>query len=99
MAVNANMPILIVDDNRTMVRITSQLLRQAGFVDVDGASDGAEALAMVQAKPYRLVISDWNMAEVSGLDLLRKLRTGAGTSGPRFIMATAEGSSDRIVQA
>src|SRR5579862_8370589 len=75
---NASLPILVVDDNRTMVRITTELLRQVGYVNVDGAADGSQALAMAAKKTYDLVISDWNMAEVKGLDLLRALKPTAG---------------------
>ena len=99
MSQNASLPILVVDDNKTMVRITTELLRQVGYVNVDGAADGSQALAMAAKKSYDLVISDWNMAEVSGLDLLRALKPAAGEHGPRFIMATAESKTDRIVQA
>ena len=96
---NTSLPILVVDDNRTMVRITTELLRQVGYLNVDGAADGSQALAMAAKKTYDLVISDWNMAEVSGLDLLRALKPAAGDQRPRFIMATAESKTDRIVQA
>ena len=99
MPVNENMPILVVDDYKTMVRITTELLRQIGYLNVDGATDGAEALAMARGKKYQLVISDWNMADVSGLDLLRKLKATGGDDAPRFIMATAESKTDRIIQA
>ena len=96
---NESMPILVVDDNKTMVRITGELLRQIGYTNVDGAADGSVALEMVAEKTYELIISDWNMAEVSGLDLLRKLKAINGARAPRFIMATAESKTDKIVQA
>jgi two-component system, chemotaxis family, chemotaxis protein CheY len=99
MPLNATLPILVVDDNKTMVRITTELLRQVGYLNVDGAADGSQALAMAAKKTYDLVISDWNMAEVSGLDLLRALKPRPSDQGPRFIMATAESKTDRIVQA
>ena len=99
MSVNEHLPILVVDDHRTMVRITTEMLRQIGYLDVDGASDGSEALAMARKKKYALVISDWNMADVSGLDLLRKLKDLCEGDMPRFIMATAESKTDRIIQA
>ena len=99
MPVDVNLPILVVDDNKTMVRITTALLNQLGFTDIDGASDGSEALAMAGGKKYRLVISDWNMADVSGLDLLHELKAREGRDAPRFIMATAESKTDRIIEA
>jgi len=91
--------ILVVDDYKTMVRITCELLRQIGFQDVDGATDGAQALAMAREKEYKLVISDWNMDSLNGMDLLRALKEEHGDDAPRFIMATAESKTDRIVAA
>src|ERR1700683_1763937 len=74
MALDPSMPVLVVDDYSTMVRIIRNLLRQLGFADVDDARDGAEAIAKMQAKRYGLVISDWNMAPMTGFDLLRQVR-------------------------
>jgi two-component system chemotaxis response regulator CheY len=59
MALDPSMPVLVVDDYSTMVRIIRNLLRQVGFSDVDDANDGAAALAKMRAKRYGLVISDW----------------------------------------
>ena len=59
MAVDLSMPILIVDDYATMIRILRNLLGQLGFVNVDDASDGSGALTKLRARKYRLVISDW----------------------------------------
>ena len=61
MALDPSMPVLVVDDYSTMVRIIRNLLHQLGFSDVDDANDGAAALAKMRAKRYGLVISDWNM--------------------------------------
>jgi two-component system, chemotaxis family, chemotaxis protein CheY len=69
MALDPSMPVLVVDDYSTMVRIIRNLLRQVGFSDVDDANDGAAALAKMRAKRYGLVISDWNMEPMSGYDL------------------------------
>jgi two-component system, chemotaxis family, chemotaxis protein CheY len=66
MALDPSMPVLVVDDYSTMVRIIRNLLRQVGFSDVDDANDGAAALAKMRAKRYGLVISDWNMKPMSG---------------------------------
>ena len=97
MAINENMAILVVDDHNTMVRITADLLRSIGFRDIDGAADGAAALAMAEKKKYDLVISDWNMAEITGLDLLHRLKDAK--DHPRFIMVSAESRTDRIIEA
>ena len=74
MAVDLSMPVLVVDDYNTMVRIIRNLLKQLGFEDVDDASDGSAALAKMRAKKYGLVISDWNMAPMTGYDLLKEVR-------------------------
>ena len=66
MALDPSMPVLVVDDYSTMVRIIRNLLHQLGFSDVDDANDGAAALAKMRAKRYGLVISDWNMEPMSG---------------------------------
>ena len=78
MALDPSMPVLVVDDYSTMVRIIRNLLRQLGFADVDDANDGAAALAKMHAKRYGLVISDWNMEPMTGYDLLRQVRADPG---------------------
>ena len=70
MAFDLSMPILVVDDYSTMIRIIRNLLKQLGFENVDDASDGSAALAKMQGKRYGLVISDWNMEPMTGYDLL-----------------------------
>ena len=72
MAVDLAMPILVVDDYNTMIRIIRNLLKQFGFEDVDDANDGTAALGKLRGKRYGLVISDWNMEPMSGYELLRK---------------------------
>ena len=72
MAVDVSMPILVVDDYNTMIRIIRNLLKQLGFEDVDDATDGTSALAKMRAKKYGLVISDWNMEPMTGYELLRR---------------------------
>ena len=99
MALDFNMPVLVVDDYRTMVRIIRNFLRQLGFEDVDGASDGSAALEMMRDKDYELVISDWNMAPMTGYDLLREVRKDDDLSRARFIMVTADGTSENQVAA
>ena len=99
MALDFNMPVLVVDDYRTMVRIIRNFLRQLGFEDVDGASDGSAALEMMHDKDYGLVISDWNMAPMTGYDLLREVRKDDDLSRARFIMVTADGTSENQVAA
>lgn len=92
MAVSQSMPILIVDDVNTMIRILRNLLRQLGFTQIDEACDGATALAKMRAKDYALVISDSSMAPMSGLDLLAAARAEERTRATPFVMlGDAEG--------
>jgi two-component system chemotaxis response regulator CheY len=99
MPLDFNMPVLVVDDYSTMLRIIRNFLRQLGFADVDGASDGSAALQMMHERDYGLVISDWNMAPMNGYDLLREVRADGGLSRTPFIMVTADGSRDHEEQA
>lgn len=99
MAFDSNLPILIVDDYKTMLRIIRNLLKQTGFTNVDEASDGGEALAKLRDKPYGLVISDWNMQPMTGLDLLREVRSDASLQHLPFIMITAESKAENVVAA
>jgi two-component system chemotaxis response regulator CheY len=99
MSVNMNMPILIVDDYKTMLRIIRNLLTQIGFDNVEEASDGATALAKLHERPFGLVISDWNMEPMSGIDLLREVRADDALKSLPFIMVTAESKSHHVVDA
>lgn len=99
MAITCETPILIVDDYVRMLRIIRSLLRQLGYHWVEEASDGASALAMLREKPFRLVISDWNMEPMSGLELLRQVRADPKLAGLPFIMVTAEARTAKIAEA
>jgi two-component system chemotaxis response regulator CheY len=99
MAVDTSMPVLVVDDYNTMIRIIRNLLRQLGFADVDEASDGASALGKMRAKRYGLVISDWNMEPMSGYDLLQQVRADPGLGATPFIMVTAESKTENVIAA
>ena len=98
MPLDTKMPILVVDDYQTMVKIVRAMLAQLGFEDVDSASDGQEALSKMRDKKYGLVISDWNMEPMNGLDLLRKVRAEQQRE-VRFIMVTAESKTDHVIAA
>ncbi len=98
-AVDLNMPILIVDDYKTMLRIIRNLLKQLGFNNVDEATDGSAALQKLRDKPYGLVISDWNMEPMTGLELLKEVRADGKLNGLPFIMITAESKTDNVVAA
>jgi len=99
MAVDKNMNILIVDDYKTMLRIIRNLLRQLGFVNIDEATDGSMALQMLRGGNYGLVISDWNMEPMTGLQLLREVRADAKLKGTPFIMVTAESKTENVIAA
>jgi two-component system chemotaxis response regulator CheY len=99
MAVDHSMPILVVDDYTTMVRIIRNLLKQIGFENVDDASDGSAALTKLRAKKYGLVISDWNMAPMTGYDLLKEVRSDPALARTPFIMVTAESKTENVIAA
>jgi two-component system chemotaxis response regulator CheY len=99
MPVNLSMPVLVVDDYNTMVRIIRNLLKQLGFEDVDDASDGASALAKMRAKKYGLVISDWNMEPMTGYELLKEVRADPALGQVPFIMVTAESKTENVIAA
>ncbi len=94
-----NMPILIVDDYKTMLKIIRNLLKQLGFSNVDEAMDGSAALQKIRSKNYGLVISDWNMEPMSGLELLKEVRLDAKLKEVPFIMITAESKTDNVIAA
>lgn len=99
MAVEMNMPILVVDDYATMVRIIKNLLGQLGFSNIDDASDGQAALAKLKEKPFGLVISDWNMEPMTGFELLREVRGDEKLKATPFIMVTAESKTENVIAA
>jgi two-component system chemotaxis response regulator CheY len=94
-----NMNILIVDDYKTMLRIIRNLLRQLEFNNVDEATDGAQALTMLRSGSYGLVISDWNMQPMTGLQLLQEVRADAKLRNLPFIMITAESKTENVIAA
>jgi two-component system, chemotaxis family, chemotaxis protein CheY len=99
MAVDKRTAILVVDDYKTMVRIVRNLLHQLGFEDVDEANDGASALAKLRARRFGLVISDWAMEPMNGLELLQQVRADPELKAMPFIMITAENRKDRVSKA
>ncbi|HBB56243.1 MAG TPA: two-component system response regulator, partial [Hyphomonadaceae bacterium] len=99
MAVDMSMPILVVDDYQTMVRIIRNLLKQLGFENVDEAADGQAALAKMKAAKFGLVISDWNMEPMTGFELLKEVRADETLKTTPFIMVTAESKTENVVAA
>ena len=86
MSVSMTMPILIVDDYNTMIRILRNLLRQLGFSNIDEASDGRTALAKMRSKEYALVISDWHMTPMTGMELFERVRADERHKETPFVM-------------
>jgi two-component system chemotaxis response regulator CheY len=99
MAVDVSIPVLIVDDYNTMIRIIRNLLRQLGFEQIDEANDGTMALAKMRTRNYGLVISDWNMEPMTGYDLLQEVRADPNLAQVPFIMVTAESKTANVIAA
>jgi two-component system chemotaxis response regulator CheY len=99
MAVDKAMSILVVDDYQTMIRIVTNLLKQLGFNNVDFATDGSAALEKLRAGKYGLVISDWNMEPMTGLQLLKEVRADERLKDLPFIMVTAESKTENVIAA
>src|SRR5437667_10379668 len=99
MAVDLSMPVLVVDDYSTMIRIIRNLLKQLGFDHIDDASDGSMALNKMRGKKYGLVISDWNMEPMTGYELLREVRADPSLYTTPLIMITAESKTENVIAA
>ena len=99
MALDTSIPVLVVDDYKTMIRIIRNLLKQLGFEDVDEAADGTEALGKMKERRYGLVISDWNMEPMTGYELLKQVRADDALGPTPFIMITAESKSENVIAA
>lgn len=99
MSVDLSMPVLVVDDYRTMVRIIRNVLRQIGFSHIDEAADGEEAWGKIRKSGYGLIISDWNMEPMSGFELLTTVRKDEAHKNTPFIMVTAESKSENVAAA
>lgn len=93
------MKILVVDDFSTMRRILKNILKQIGFTSIEEAEDGNCALAKMRQDKYDLVISDWNMPNMTGLDLLKAIRADSALNGVPVLMVTAEAKKENVVEA
>ncbi len=96
MSIDYSKPILVVDDYQTVLRIMRNLLRQAGFSEIDTAGDGEEALAKMRERQYGLVITDWYMAPVDGLELVRQARADNSLKSTPIILVSGEGSPESL---
>ncbi|MEA2085229.1 MAG: response regulator [Thermodesulfobacteriota bacterium] len=99
MADTTNLKILVVDDFATMRRIVKNILKQLGYNNIVEADDGTTALEILEKEKVDLIISDWNMPKMTGLDLLKNVRNNAEMAGTPFIMVTAEAQQDNIILA
>jgi two-component system chemotaxis response regulator CheY len=99
MAVDLSMPVLVVDDYQTMIRIIRNLLTQIGFKNIDEAKDGRQALEKMLGGRYGLVISDWNMEPMTGFELLQQVRASDQLKSTPFIMITAESKTENVIAA
>jgi two-component system chemotaxis response regulator CheY len=97
--VDLKMNILVVDDFSTMRRIIKNILRQAGFVNIIEADDGTTALDILKREKVHLIISDWNMPQMSGLELLKAVRSSQEWNDLPFLMVTAEGQKEHVIEA
>lgn len=94
-----NMKFLVVDDFSTMRRIVRNLLKELGFSNVHEAEDGIEALKKLRAESFDFVVSDWNMPNMTGIDLLREIRKDDGLKHLPVLMVTAEAKKENIIEA
>ena len=99
MPIDRSINVLIVDDYKTMLRIIRNLLKQIEFNNVEEATDGADAMVKLRTGNFGLVISDWNMAPMSGLQLLQEMRADIRLKSTPFIMVTAESKTENVVAA
>lgn len=96
---DTNMKFLVVDDFSTMRRIVRNLLKELGFQNVDEAEDGVAALSKLRGAQFDFVVSDWNMPNMTGIDLLKEIRADANLKHLPVLMVTAEAKKENIVSA
>ncbi|MBU2552436.1 MAG: chemotaxis response regulator CheY [Proteobacteria bacterium] len=99
MAYDKNMKVLVVDDFSTMRRIVKNILRQLGFNNILEADDGSTAVGVLEREKVDLIISDWNMPTMTGIELLRHVRQSDELKDTPFLMVTAEAQQENIIEA
>ncbi len=97
--IDPNLKVLVIDDFATMRKIEKNILGQLGIKNVDEADDGSTALPKIQQTKYDVILLDWNMPQMSGLELLKAVRADPNTASVPIIMVTAEALKDNIVAA
>ncbi|MFP4379202.1 MAG: chemotaxis response regulator CheY [Candidatus Sumerlaeia bacterium] len=99
MAAPPDIKILVVDDFATMRRIIKNILKQLGYNNIDEADDGSSALSKLKASKFDFVITDWNMPNMSGLELVKAIRADDGLKSTPILMVTAEALKENIIEA
>ncbi|HDM75865.1 MAG TPA: response regulator [Deltaproteobacteria bacterium] len=99
MSYDKNMTVLVVDDFSTMRRINKNILKELGFKNILEADDGTTALEVLENNKVDLIISDWNMPKMTGLEFLKKVRASAEYKDIPFLMVTAEAQKENIIEA
>jgi two-component system chemotaxis response regulator CheY len=99
MNLDLKMKVLVVDDFSTMRRIVKNLLKQIGFASVDEAEDGAQALTKLKGGDYGFIVSDWNMPNMDGLSMLKKIREDDELKEIPILMVTAEAEKEKVITA
>ncbi len=99
MAIDTSIKVLVVDDFATMRRIVKGVLKQLGFKDIIEADDGTSALNELKKQKVGLIVSDWNMPKMTGLELLKKVRADEELKSIPFVMVTAEGQKENVIEA
>ncbi|HHN64583.1 MAG TPA: chemotaxis protein CheY [Nitrospirae bacterium] len=96
---NPDMRILVVDDFSTMRKIVKNVLKQLGYSNIEEAENGAEALKKLRAKKFDFVVSDWNMPNMDGLEMLKTIRSDSELKDLPVLMVTAEAEKDKVIAA
>lgn len=96
---DANIKILVVDDFSTMRRIVKNILKQLGYQNIEEAEDGAQAYSKLKSGDFSFVVSDWNMPNMDGLELLKKIRSDEGLKHLPVLMVTAEAEKEKVIEA
>lgn len=96
---NYKMKILVVDDFPTMRRIVKNLFKQLGFENIEEAEDGAQAYSKLQTGGFQFICSDWNMPNMDGLELLKKVRSDSALKDMPVLMVTAEAEKEKVIEA
>jgi two-component system chemotaxis response regulator CheY len=99
MAINYEMPVLVVDDIAAMQEVVAAVLKKAGFVNIETVSTGSAAMERLRSARYGLIVADCEMEEMSGLDLLKLVRSEEATKATRFIVISAHRRHDYVTQA